>query len=92
MVHQPDRRAVRVVEVPKDYIVYPCKISGARFVKIPLPPTKFTKRDAERLFKLMLTQVDDMDMEDPKAKEPDKNETPERGAPAYDLDDDDIPF
>lgn len=46
------------LNVPADFIIYKCKISGGRVLEIPLPP-KFLSADAARLFQFLKTQVDD---------------------------------
>ena len=51
------------VDVPADFIVYRCKISGGRVIEIPLPP-KFSKADVARLNAFLQTQIDDDPAED----------------------------
>lgn len=48
----------QVLRVPKDFIVYRCKLSGGRVIEIPLPPS-FNKADTERLYAFLKTQMDD---------------------------------
>jgi hypothetical protein len=48
----------QIVKVPRDFIVYKCKISKSRVIEIPLPPD-FTKADVARLHAFLQTQVDD---------------------------------
>jgi hypothetical protein len=51
---------MKSIEVPREFIIYKCKISKSRVIELPLPP-EFTKADADRLHKFLLTQVDDND-------------------------------
>jgi hypothetical protein len=54
----PVKSGMQNVEVPADFIVYPCKIGKGRIIKIPLPP-EFTRSEVERLYAFLLTQIDD---------------------------------
>jgi hypothetical protein len=54
----PVSPGMQLVEVPADFIVYPCKIGKGRVIKIPLP-AEFTKSEVERLYAFLLTQIDD---------------------------------
>jgi hypothetical protein len=52
----------QTIEVPADFIVYRCKISGGRVIEIPLPP-KFSQADVARLNAFLQTQIDEDPME-----------------------------
>ncbi len=59
--HRPQeesRASTQTIEVPKDFIVYKCKIGKGKIIEIPLPPD-FTTTEAEKLHAFLLTQVDD---------------------------------
>jgi hypothetical protein len=52
----------QTINVPADYIVYKCKISGGRVLEVPLP-RDFTKRDVDRLTAFLQTQVDEEEVQ-----------------------------
>lgn len=54
-----ERRAdANVIPVPPRYLVFTCKLSNDRFVRLPLP-TDFSARDCERLCAFLRTLVDE---------------------------------
>ncbi len=53
----------QVVVVPKDFVIYKCKIGKGKIIEIPLPPT-FTKSEATKLHNFLLTQIDDDDSDE----------------------------
>lgn len=55
---KPANPDAKTIEVPADFIVYRCKISGGRVIEIPLPP-KFSKADVSRLTAFLETQIDE---------------------------------
>jgi hypothetical protein len=49
---------MQTLQVPADFVIYRCKISGGRIIEVPLPP-RFTQGDVDRLHAFLKTQVDD---------------------------------
>lgn len=48
----------QMVKVPRDFIVYKCKIAKGVVIEIPLPKT-ITKAEVDRIHKFLVTQIDD---------------------------------
>lgn len=55
-----DGEGEQELRVPKDYIIYRCKLTKSLVIEIPLPP-RFSAADARKLHAFLLTQVDDDD-------------------------------
>lgn len=58
----PPPPGMKRMEVPEDFVIFKCKITGGQFIDIALPPS-LTTADVTRLNAFLLTQVDDEDGE-----------------------------
>lgn len=50
----------QVLHVPKDFVIYKCKLSGGRLIDVLLP-LRLTRADADRICALVQTQIDDVE-------------------------------